>query len=133
MRRRLTQTQFFEWRRNTERRNFCKSLPGIALGIGGIAGGPRALLAQVSGPDSTQVAQIYQLQAAFHLAKSTRSIDLMMSLWDVNGSLTIPGGSALALCRFRQAEIISVEYGFVHASAILAGPFLQGPDRCSWR
>jgi len=49
----------------------------------------------VSGPDSTQVAQIYQLQAAFHLAKRTQSIDLMMSLWDVNGSLTIPGGSAL--------------------------------------
>jgi hypothetical protein len=45
----------------------------------------------VSGPDSTQVAQIYQLQAAFHLAKRTQSIDLMMSLWDVNGSLTIPG------------------------------------------
>ncbi len=49
----------------------------------------------MSGPDSTQVAQIYQLQAAFHLAKRTQSIDLMMSLWDVNGSLTIPGGSAL--------------------------------------
>ncbi len=30
-------------RRNMERRNFCKSLPGIALGIGGIAGGTRAL------------------------------------------------------------------------------------------
>jgi hypothetical protein len=26
-----------------ERRNFCKSLPGIALGLGGIAGGTWAL------------------------------------------------------------------------------------------
>jgi hypothetical protein len=76
---------------NMERRNFCRSLPGIALGIGGITVPRHPLLAQVGGPDSTQVALIYQLQAAFHLAKTTQNIDLLMSLWDANGSLTIPG------------------------------------------
>ena len=48
------------------------------------------LLGQVSGPEK-QIGEIYQLQAAFHLAKSAQNIDLMMSLWDVDGSLTIPG------------------------------------------
>ena len=74
-----------------ERRSFCKGLPGFALGIGGLAGTRGPLVAQVSGPESTQVAEIYQLQAAFHLAKSNQDIDLLMSLWDPNGSLTIPG------------------------------------------
>lgn len=74
-----------------ERRGFCKSLPGIALGFGGLAAIRTPLLAQVTGPDNKQVAEIYQLQAAFHLAKSNQDIDLMMSLWDPNGSLTIPG------------------------------------------
>jgi hypothetical protein len=45
----------------------------------------------VIGPDSKQVAEIYQLQAAFHLAKSTQNIDLRMSLWHPDASLTIPG------------------------------------------
>ena len=74
-----------------ERRDFCKSLPGIALGLGGLAVSQKPLLAQVSGPDSASVAEIYQLQAYFHLAKSTQNIDLLMWLWDPNGSLTIPG------------------------------------------
>ena len=74
-----------------ERRNFFKALPGVALGMGGLTASRAPLLAQVSGPDSTNVAEIYQLQAAFHLAKSTQNIDLMMWLWDANGSLTIHG------------------------------------------
>ena len=74
-----------------ERRSFCKTLPGIAVGIGGLAGFLPRLEAQVSGPDSAQVGKIYQLQAAFHLAKSLPDINLMMSLWDENASLTIPG------------------------------------------
>ena len=73
-----------------ERRNFCKSLLGIALGMGGLAASQAPLLAQVSGPTRV-VGDIYQLQAAFHLAKSTQNIELMMSLWDMAGSLTIAG------------------------------------------
>ena len=71
-----------------ERRNFCRT--GIVLGIGGLAL-PSLLHPQVIGPDSEQVSKIYQLQAAFHLSKSTQNIDLMMSLWDPNATLTIPG------------------------------------------
>src|SRR6516165_3844333 len=37
--------------------------------------------ASTGGPESTQVAEIYQLQAAFHRAKTTQDLDLMMSLW----------------------------------------------------
>jgi hypothetical protein len=35
------------------------------------------------------VGQIYRLQAAFHRAKSTQDIDLMMSLWDSRATLTV--------------------------------------------
>lgn len=48
-------------------------------------------LAQASGPGSAQVAKIYQLQAAFHRAKTFQDIDLMMSLWASDATLTIAG------------------------------------------
>ena len=38
-------------------------------------------LARAEGPESQQVGEIYQLQAAFHRAKTTQDLDLMMSLW----------------------------------------------------
>jgi hypothetical protein len=75
-----------------ERRSFCKTLPGIAVGIGGIAAATLSPLeAEEREDDSAQKGKIYELQAAFHLAKSTQDIELMMSLWDVNASLAIPG------------------------------------------
>ncbi|HKW71027.1 MAG TPA: nuclear transport factor 2 family protein [Candidatus Dormibacteraeota bacterium] len=46
---------------------------------------------QVSGPESVQVALIYELQAAFHRAKTTQDLDLMMSLWADDGVLTVQG------------------------------------------
>jgi hypothetical protein len=41
--------------------------------------------------ESAAVGQIYRLQAAFHRAKSTQDIDLMMSLWEQNGTLNAQG------------------------------------------
>lgn len=38
-------------------------------------------LARAAGRDSEETADIYQLQAAFHRAKSHQNIDLMVSLW----------------------------------------------------
>ena len=77
-----------------ERRSFCKTLPGIAVGIGGLAAATFSPIhAEERDDDSAQKGKIYQLQAAFHLAKSTQDIELMMSLWDVNASLTIPGNA----------------------------------------
>lgn len=46
---------------------------------------------QVSGPGSAQVGLIYELQAAFHRAKSTQDIDLMMMLWADDGTLSVQG------------------------------------------
>ncbi len=48
---------------------------------------------QVSGPESAQVGLIYELQAAFHRAKSTQDIDLMMSLWADDAVLTVVGNA----------------------------------------
>jgi ketosteroid isomerase-like protein len=56
------------------------ALPGVARAD--TAAGP---------PESVQVAEIYQLQAAFHRAKTTQDLDLMMSLWAPDGALTVQG------------------------------------------
>jgi ketosteroid isomerase-like protein len=59
-----------------------KSLVGATLGAAALAL-PVAGYADTTedGPDSVQVLEILQLQAAFHRAKSRQDIDLMMSLW----------------------------------------------------
>ena len=44
--------------------------------------------APLGSPESAQVAEIYQLQAAFHQAKTTQDLDLMMSLWADDGTFT---------------------------------------------
>lgn len=64
-------------------------IAGSALGVASLAAPVLSMVdarAQVSGPESTQVAEIYELQAAFHRAKTTQDIDLMMSLWAPLGS-----------------------------------------------
>jgi hypothetical protein len=66
---------------------------GTAIVTGAL---PRSALSlpadQVSGPQS-QVAQIYELQAAFHRAKTTQDINLMMSLWAEGATLNVQGDS----------------------------------------
>ena len=62
----------------------------LRKGLAGTAVGAAALalpgLARADGPESVQVAEIYQLQAAFHQAKTTQDLDLMMSLWADNAT-----------------------------------------------
>lgn len=76
------------------RRNVLRTgMVGMALGAGGLvvptlAGRGEA---KASGHESTQVGEIYQLQAAFHRAKTAQDIDLMMSLWAVDGTLNVQG------------------------------------------
>ena len=68
-----------------KRRDFCKTAAGVTVGMGALAGPVLAPVnAQVIGPESRQVAEIYELQAAFHRAKTTQDINLMMSLWDLH-------------------------------------------------
>src|SRR5438128_10206959 len=76
----------------TKRRDFCTGVAGMAIGMGGVVGSvPFAAEGQVIGHESEQVGEIYQLQAAFHRAKTTQDIDLMMSLWDEDGVLNVQG------------------------------------------
>lgn len=80
------------------------SLSGV-VGIGSVLGsGVLPLRAQVSGPESTQVGEIYELQAAFHRAKTTQDINLMMSLWDPNGTLNIQGDPNSPYVGFEQLK-----------------------------
>jgi ketosteroid isomerase-like protein len=67
---------------------------GMAVGAAALIA-PKVALAQhvaggVSGPES-QVGKIYQLQAAFHRAKTTQDLDLMMSLWADDATFTNNG------------------------------------------
>ena len=76
------------------RRDFCKISAASVVAIG--MGGPLGLnLSQVEAREgesnSAQVGKIYQLQAAFHRAKTTQDLNLMMSLWNVNGILHVQG------------------------------------------
>ena len=74
-----------------QRRDFCRTM-AAAVGVGGaMAATLVPAMAQVSGPATADVAQIYQLQAAFHQAKTAQDIALMMSLWDPNATLKVQG------------------------------------------
>ena len=74
-----------------KRRDFCRTI-AAAVGVGGVAAAHLVpARAQVSGPATADVAQIYQLQAAFHRAKTAQDIELMMSLWDPKATLKVHG------------------------------------------
>lgn len=76
--------------RQISRRSLLKM--GIASGGLGVAAlAAPGLVKADSSPESQQIGEIYQLQAAFHRAKSTQDIDLMMSLWASDGALTVQG------------------------------------------
>ena len=76
-----------------------RGLAGAALGAGALA---LPGLARADGAESVQVAEIYQLQAAFHRAKTTQDLDLMMSLWAPDATLTMSATGA----RFVGADAI---------------------------
>jgi len=66
-------------------------LAGTAVSLAGGMLAPAArVAAQVDGPSSA-IAEIYELQSAFHRAKSTQDLELMMSLWP-EGSRIISQG-----------------------------------------
>ena len=74
-----------------KRRDFCRFM-AAAAGVGGVAASNLLpAMAQVSGPATADIAQIYQLQAAFHQAKTAQDIELMMSLWDAKAMLKVQG------------------------------------------
>jgi len=76
-----------------KRRDFCRTM-AAAVSVGGVAAANLLpATAQVSGPATADVAKIYQLQAAFHLAKTAQDIALMMTLWDPNATLKVQGDS----------------------------------------
>ena len=74
-----------------KRRIFCRTM-AAAVGIGGVSAANLVpAMAQVSGPATADVAKIYQLQAAFHQAKTAQDIALMLSLWDPHATLKVQG------------------------------------------
>lgn len=72
------------------RKSFVTVLVVAALAALVVGAGVLALpgLSRAASPDSEQVAEIYKLQAAFHRAKTTQDLDLMMSLWANDANFT---------------------------------------------
>ena len=66
------------------------SLAGTSISALDVGAEDQEAVEQVSGPGAA-VAKIYELQAAFHRAKTTQNINLMMSLWAENGTLHVQG------------------------------------------
>jgi hypothetical protein len=80
--------------------------------------------AQVIGPESRQVAEIYELQAAFPRAKTTQDINLMMSLWEVEGTLNVQGDPNSPYVGFDQLEAFWLRSGsFTHRRFSLVPSF----------
>jgi hypothetical protein len=68
---------------------------GLVIHTGGLVGSARTLRTPHSGSrERADVGEIYELQAAFHRAKSNQDIDLMMSLWDEHGALVVQGNAS---------------------------------------
>jgi len=74
-----------------KRKDFCKAVVTVVGVAGTAASHPSPANADVSGPPTADVAQIYELQAAFHRAKTAQDLELMMSLWAPNASLKVQG------------------------------------------
>jgi hypothetical protein len=70
----------------------CKGMAGTALAAAALAAPSLARAGEVpddaAGHSLRQVAKIYQLQAAFHRAKTTQDLELMMSLWADDATFT---------------------------------------------
>ena len=96
-----------------ERRDFFKGMAGTAIGMGGFTSSSAlsAMPAQVSGPESAQIGEIYQLQANYHLAKTTQDINLMMSLWDADATLTIQGDPSSPYIGFERLQSFFLNSG----------------------
>jgi hypothetical protein len=66
-------------------------LSGTALGLAGMAASPALFLAAQGEAPGSPIGDIYQLQSAFHRAKSTQDLDLMMSLWPEGSRINTQG------------------------------------------
>ena len=96
-----------------KRRDLFRGVAGTAMGMGGFmtSSAMSPALAQVSGPGSAQIGEIYQLQAAFHRAKTTQDINLMMSLWDWDGILNFQGDPASPYIGFDRLQAFWLNSG----------------------
>lgn len=108
-----------------ERRNFCKTTASVAIGMAGLAASAlKPLRAEDHGRDEAAEGKIYELQAAFHRAKTTQDIDLMMSLWAPDASLTIPGNPNSPFVGLEQIRAFLLTTGsFVHSRFSLVPSF----------
>ncbi|MGA7672960.1 MAG: nuclear transport factor 2 family protein [Nitrolancea sp.] len=97
---------------------------GTALGIAGLVMPIAQAGAEASDSASAQVARIYQLEADFHRAQTTQDIDLMMSLWDPDGTLVFEGNPQSPFDGYDQIKAFWLSSGtFTHRLISLVPSF----------
>jgi hypothetical protein len=73
------------------RRNLLRAgLAGTAVGLAGVVI-PASIVGAQPQTQASAVGEIYQLQSAFHRAKTTQDLDLMMSLWAPDATINNQG------------------------------------------
>ncbi len=78
--------------RNVSRRKVLRTgLVGTAASVAGLVLARAPLASAQADEAPSAVAEIYQLQSAFHLAKSTQDLELMMSLWPEGSRINLQG------------------------------------------
>jgi hypothetical protein len=74
------------------RRNLLRAgLSSTALALAGLAASPASFVSAQQQTSSSPIGDIYQLQSAFHRAKTMQDLDLMMSLWANDATLISQG------------------------------------------
>jgi hypothetical protein len=94
-----------------------------AIGVGGLLGSAWSAAGD-EGAEGGQLGRIYQLQAAFHRAKTTQDIDLMMALWHPDGMLTVEGDANSPYIGFDRLKAFWLNSGsFTHRRFSLVPSF----------
>jgi hypothetical protein len=80
------------------------ALGALVVALAACGGSSTSLAAEQAGEQEADLWQIDQIQKRFHRATSTKDIDLMVSLWAPNATLTLgPGQTAVGKEQIRQA------------------------------
>src|SRR5207247_4781854 len=100
-----------------------------AVGAGGVDASNFLLaIADENGRATADVAKIYQLQAAFHRAKTAQDIGLMMSLFDPNATLRVHGDAKSPYVGTGQLRALA-EFGVVQEPAVFVSAVVQDTHR----
>lgn len=94
-----------------------RALTGAAFGAGALIV-PKLASAGGGGSEGAKDAEIHELQANFHLAKSTQDIDLMMSLWADDAVVAFNGNTYIGTDAIRALLLTTGSFTHLRLSLV---------------